>query len=231
MCAEEAEPYAISQEDRNTINDAAGSLAALLQDPLSPSAHSAAVTSAQQALKNLRNQLIVAHEARKHLEREKKTYEQTITSSNASQKRVEQDIIKAKLLSGELLTIRDKVAHDLVRVKKELQNTEALMETGVSGAVANGANDPSANGDGALIPDTTGGEAPEEGATLRDTSKSSEEKLFGGLDSEQLKRIVEEEMEQLKIAEKELMSIVDESSVIKKRREELERKMRIAQEE
>lgn len=190
MCALET-----PSSNDDTLTRARESLQALLSAP-APDTDAAA--RAADALQALRARLQAAQRRRAALADASRCAASAAAAAADHTRRIDSELIAAKLQAGELLTERDSIARDLARARRALARLDDAV------------------GDAGLA-------QPEAGST--DAAAQGEESL------EALVARVADEMERMSVAEKMLVEVVDEINAVKKRRAELEEKVRAAQEE
>ncbi|PXF48712.1 hypothetical protein BWQ96_01564 [Gracilariopsis chorda] len=226
MCACESTDNKTSVSDEELAKEAAESLKVLLDtEQVQPNDISVALD----ALTRLRDKLEHNEQERERLESEIRRNRALIDKAKSHQERLDHEIIEAKLQSSELLAARDAVARDLARAKKALEaDNEAddlshVLSDEVTRNLVNGNVLDSENGKHNSL---SGTENTIEADPVSDNRDITEEE-----DPEKLAKLIAEEMELLNKAEKELVRVLDDVNSIKKRREEIRQKMKIAQEE
>lgn len=168
-----------------------------------PNPAASQISTAIDALEKLRARLSTARHIRKSVQQSVAKQATLKADEDAHLNRLDSEIIRAKMEVGELLTERDLVARDLGRARRTLERLDASVE--------------------------------EMRKEKRDRKR--EERSAGGaaLSNEQkvqkLLKTTREDMARMREAEEHLVHVVEQLDVIRKRKTELQEKVRMAQEE
>lgn len=221
MCAFEKGRESVSASDERVISRTRESLASLLQPD---NAGTEAASVAIDTLISLKTRLASIRRKRADLLAETEKNSTVLASAKSHHERLDRDIIEAKMEVGELLSARDGVARDLARAKRTLSEFEDSGNGGRNGGSAD-----SIDGIGSDVSVVTSSVGSIEERTKQ--LKLSAQEILAEDDLEKLFDIITEDKLRLKIAEKELVRAVDKINSVTKRRSELQKKLKVAQEE
>lgn len=178
------------------------------------------VDEANDKLLQLKRHIQQIREQRLNLSSQASKDNETLDSTNSHQHRVEQDIIKAKMQVSELLSLKDSIARDVARAKRELGQLETpLKEIPQPGT-------------------TMSAMSMDMGISIDEDEKDNVTHDFGAAtsfddilkkdvinedDLQKLQSVISEEMEKLHSSEQRLVKVVDEISSIQKRKAKLKK--------
>lgn len=236
MCAFESLETTATDSDEYIVAQALESMSALLHaETIGPDE----ISKALETLTALKKRLEEAEQEKLKLEAQIQRDRNTIENRTSHQQRLDHEIIEAKMQASELLASRDTIARDLARANKSLQSDKDLFADPESIL-----NDIRNRGQSVSLDASYGHSNGHEtqhsnsrrmsiAAVGANQPKNSDYKadIIEEEDPEKLARCIASEMEQLTRAEKQLIDVVDDTSSVKRRRKELEKKMKIAREE
>lgn len=162
------------------------------------------VSAAIDALESLRARLSTAQRVRHSLREStrRQTAERAAAASHLHQ--LDSDIIQTKMGAGELLTERDSVARDLARARRSFERLDASVEE--------------------MRKEDR--ERVKKGQSIGESREHRDNE-----EVQRLLRISTGEIERMRIAEKRLVDVVEDLNEVRKRKLELQEKIKMAQEE
>lgn len=254
MCAPPSDTttHPLPPSDERLIHQAERSLRALLN--VEETATATDIDLALSGLQALHDRLDGVCAGRRDLLQQMQRFEGRIAGVRSRMHSLDESIIEAKMQRGELLTVRDCIARDLTRARRdveEVRRAEDWMteegnmmeeeddmpsEQGHVGRRKGQRNSMEREYDGKVVEKLknevlssgNGGV----GNTVMDGKRMvSTDELLVQDDVEVLARCTTEDLQKLQIAEVELRQVVDELAFIKKRHAELQRKVEAVREE
>eukprot|EP00177_Eucheuma_denticulatum_P000223 GFKZ01000382.1.p1 GENE.GFKZ01000382.1~~GFKZ01000382.1.p1 ORF type:complete len:198 (+),score=50.66 GFKZ01000382.1:271-864(+) len=168
-----------------------------------PNPAASQISTAIDALEKLRARLSTAQHIRKSIRQSAAKQATRKADEDAHLNRLDSEIIQAKMEVGELLTERDLVARDLGRARRTLERLDASVEE----------------------------MRKEKRERKREERNSGGSALSDEQKVQKLLKATKEDMFRMRDAEERLVKVVEQLDVVRKRKAELQEKVRMAQEE
>lgn len=203
MCSQEAPVGAVSTKDEHMVQRAEESLTKMLN---SDKISEATVEEAECALRDLRERLMRTRAQREEIRAQNENILQTRAAAEEHHQQIDHDIIETKVREGDMQMTRDCLARDVGRARRALKE---LDETPRASEIANNRS------------------ADWEQLARLSTSVDLE-------DDEELSKMkgkLADEVTKLKMTERQLVEVADEITRVRKKRSEIQRMMKDAEQE
>lgn len=224
MCARDGAGNTPSLMDEQTIARAEEGLTRLTE---SGQITEGMVREAESALRLLRDRVKNAHARRQNLRAQSVELERQALRSETHHRQVDRAIIDARIRAGDMLMARDSLARDVVRARRAL---DAVHDNNNSD---NDNNDDDDDVDDINSRFISWQRLASIDKSIRHDDHGQEDHADDCDDHElnMLRRGLADEMASLRAAEKQLVDVVDEITRIRRKRSELRRKLRDAEQE